>query len=142
MESDGNLYRETRVTERKHILLADDEPGFRFSAGLALRMAGYRVSEAQDGLDALDGLVRFKDEGTPVDLLVTDLRMPNLDGAELVDALKRHDVPVPVFVVSGCFDPEALRELSLFGCVEYMEKPFQPSELVHRIDNAFKANVA
>jgi two-component system chemotaxis response regulator CheY len=130
------------VTERKHILLADDEPGFRFSAGLALRIAGYRVSEAKDGLDALDGLVRCKDEGTPVHLLVTDLRMPNLDGAELVDALKRHEVPVPVFVVSGCFDPEALRELSLFGCVEYMEKPFQPSELVHRIDNVFNVNVA
>ena len=127
---------------RKHILLADDEAGFRYSAVLALRMAGYRVSEAADGLDALDELIRLKEEGSPVDLLVTDLRMPNLDGAELVDALKRHEVPVPVFVVSGCFDPESLRELSVFGCVEYMEKPFQPSELVHRIDNVFKANVA
>ena len=65
------------------ILLADDEPGFRFSAGLALRIAGYRVSEAADGLDALDGLVRFKVEGIPVHLLVTDLRMPNLDGRGL-----------------------------------------------------------
>ncbi|HEX9204904.1 MAG TPA: response regulator [Candidatus Deferrimicrobiaceae bacterium] len=130
------------MTGRKHILLADDEPGFRFSAGLALRMAGYRVSEAMDGLDALDGLVRFKDEGTPIDLLVTDLRMPNLDGAELVELLKRNDVPVPVFVVSGCLDPEALRGLSLSGCVEYMEKPFQPAELVGRIDTIFGKAVA
>ena len=130
------------MTGRKHILLADDEAAFRFSAVLALRMAGYRVSEAADGLDALDGLVRLKDEGTPVHLLVTDLRMPNLDGAELLDALKRHEVPVPVFVVSGCFDPESLRQLEEAGCVEYMEKPFQPTELVRRINDIFTSNAA
>lgn len=126
----------------KHILVAEDEAAFRFSASLALRMAGYRVTGAKDGMDALEELIRLKEEGTPVDLLVTDLRMPNLDGAELVDALKRHDVPVPVFVVSGNCDPEALRELAAAGCVEYMEKPFQPSELVHRIDNVFNVKVA
>lgn len=130
------------MTRTKHILLADDEAAFRFSAGLALRMAGYRVSEAQDGLDALYGLIRHRNEGTPVDLLVTDLRMPNLTGAELVGALKRHDVPVPVFVVSGYCDPKAVQELALAGCVEYMEKPFQPSELVQRIDNIFNVKVA
>ena len=130
------------MTGRKHILLADDEPGFRFSAGLALRIAGYRVTEAEDGLEALDGLIRHRDGGTPVDLLVTDLRMPNLSGAELVDALRRHDVPVPVFVVSGCGDPESLRELFAAGIVEYLEKPFQPSELVERIRSVFEASVA
>ena len=127
---------------RKHILLVDDEAEFRFSAVLALRMAGYRVSEAADGVDALDGLVRFRDEGIPVHLLVTDLRMPNLDGGELIDALKRHEVPVPVFVVSGFFDPGSLRQLEASGYVEYMEKPFQPSELVQRIDRIFSANAA
>jgi CheY-like chemotaxis protein len=128
--------------ERKHILVADDEAGFRFSAGLALRIAGYRVTEAEDGMEALDGLIFLMQKGTPVDLLVTDLRMPNLNGAELVDALKRHDVPVPVFVVSGNCDPEALRELAAAGCVEHMEKPFQPAELVGRIDNIFGKAVA
>lgn len=123
------------MAERKHILLADDETAFRFSASLALRMAGYRVTEAEDGTDALDGLIRLKDVGTPVDLLVTDLRMPNLNGAELIDALKHHDVPVPVFVVSGYCEPRTLRELAAVGCVEYMEKPFQPAELVERVDN-------
>ena len=137
-----NHYREGRVAERKHILLADDEPGFRFSAGLALRIAGYRVTEAEDGMDALDGLIRLKEEGTPVDLLVTDLRMPNLSGAELVDTLRRHDVPVPVFVVSGFGDPESLRELSAAGIVEYLEKPFHPSELVERIRNILEVNAA
>jgi CheY-like chemotaxis protein len=136
------IFPETRLPKRKHILLADDEAAFRFSASLALRIAGFRVSEAADGMDALDGLIRLKEEGIPVDLLVTDLRMPNLSGTELVEALSRHDVPVLVFVVSGYCDPRALRELALAGCVQYMEKPFRPSELVHRIDSIFNAATA
>lgn len=130
------------MPKRKHILLADDEPEFLFSAGLALRIEGYRVTEAGDGMEALDKLIRLKEKGTPVDLLVTDLRMPNLSGAELVDILRCHDVPVPVFVVSGFGDPEVLRKLAAAGCVEYMEKPFQPSELVERIRSIFEANAA
>jgi CheY-like chemotaxis protein len=131
-----------RLTERGHILLADDEGAFRFSAGLALRMAGYRVSEAADGMVALDELIRLRDEGTPVDLLVTDLRMPNLSGAELVDALRRHEVPIPVFVVSGHCDESALRELALAGAVECLEKPFLPSELVQRVERVLAENTA
>jgi CheY-like chemotaxis protein len=127
---------------RKHILLADDEAEFRFSASLALRIAGYRVTEAEDGVNALDGLIRLRGEGDPVDLVVTDMRMPNLSGAELVHALRRHDIPVPVFLVSGCSDPQVLRELSATGCVEYMEKPFQPAKLVERIGNIFGATTA
>jgi CheY-like chemotaxis protein len=50
------------LPKRKHILLADDEAAFRSSAVLALRIAGYRITEAEDGMDALDGLVRCKDE--------------------------------------------------------------------------------
>lgn len=130
------------MPKRKHILLAEDEAAFRFSASLALRMAGFRVSEATDGKDALGKLIRLREEGSPVDMLVTDLRMPNLAGAELVRALKRYGIPVPVFVVSGYCDPQALRDLALTGCVEYMEKPFLPSELVHRIERIFHAATA
>jgi len=130
------------MTGRKHILLADDEAAFRFSASLALRMAGYRVSEAADGMDALDGLIRLKEEGTPVDLLVTDLRMPNLSGADLVAALRRHGVPVPVFLVSGFCDEATVREFALAGCLECMEKPFQPEELVRRVGDIINRSAA
>jgi DNA-binding response OmpR family regulator len=119
---------------RKHILLADDEAGLLFSAGLALRMAGFKVSEAADGKAALDTLLRSVDQGAPVDLLVTDLRMPKLSGAELVSTIRQRKMDVAVFVVSGYFDESVLRELSLAGCEEYMEKPFQLEELVRRVE--------
>lgn len=122
----------------KHILLAEDEAAFRFSASLALRMAGYRVTGAKDGMDALEELIRLKEEGTPVDLLVTDLRMPNLSGAELVAAMRRHDILVPFFVITGYGDPQALRELALAGCVGQIEKPLLPDELVRCVERVMK----
>lgn len=118
---------------RRHILLVDDEAGLRFSAGLALRMVGFRVTETADGKDALDTLIRFQEEGIPVDLVITDLRMPNLSGVELVSAMRQNQVHVPVFVISGYCDDSARRELALAGCGECMEKPFQLEELVHRV---------
>ena len=122
----------------KHILVAEDEAAFRFSASLALRMAGYRVTGAKDGMDALEELIRLKEEGTPADLLVTDLRMPNLSGAALVAAMRRHDIMVPFFVVSGYCDPQVLRELALAGCVGQIEKPLLPDELVRCVERVMK----
>ena len=130
------------MTQGKHILLADDEAAFRFSAGVALRMAGYQVTEAGDGLIALAELVRLKEEGRSVSLVVSDLRMPNLSGAELVAALRRHDDPVPVLVVSGYCDEAALRAFGLAGYVEFMEKPLQPEELLDRIENILASTAA
>ena len=117
----------------RHILLVDDEAGLRFSVGLALRMAGFKVSEAADGKDALDTLIRCRDEGTPVDLVVTDLRMPNLSGIELVSALRQHEVQVHIFVISGSCDESVVNELAGAGGVEHMERPFLPEELIGRI---------
>ena len=122
----------------KHILVAEDEAAFRFSASLALRMAGYRVTGAKDGMDALEELIRLKEEGIPVDLLVTDLRMPNLSGAGLVAAMRRHDILVPVFVVSGYIDPQVFEELVLAGCVGHTEKPLLPDELVRCVERVMK----
>jgi DNA-binding response OmpR family regulator len=97
-------------------------------------MAGFRVIEAPDGKAALEALIRCRDEGIPVELVVTDLRMPNLTGSEFVSAMQRIGIRVPVFMISGFCDEPTLRELAEAGCVEYMERPFRPEELVRRIE--------
>ena len=60
----GGGRRDRTVGERPHILLVDDEAGFRFSAGVALRTAGYEVTEAADGREALWTLVASRLRGT------------------------------------------------------------------------------
>ncbi len=129
------------MSDGKHILVADDEAGFRFSISVALRGAGYRVTEAVDGMDALGRAVREFEAGTPVDLLVTDICMPNLSGEELIRELRRRAVPIQVFVVTGSFDPMLPLELDAGDRTAYIEKPFRPEDLVRRIGNLLESTV-
>ena len=72
---------EREVVEAKaHILLVDDETDFLFSAALALGKAGYRVSVAVNGEEALNLILRAKKERNPLRLLITDIRMPGRSG--------------------------------------------------------------
>ena len=120
-------------TTLPRILLVDDEEGFRFSAGVALRRAGYRVEEAADGKEALRKILSARDAGYPFHLVVTDIRMPVMSGIDLIGALREHGVGTPLCAIT-CFGDRALvSELAGKGCTEYLEKPFEPEDLVQRI---------
>lgn len=117
----------------KHILLVDDEPDFLFSAGFALRKAGYKVQVAENGKEALDKILKAQNAGEPFDLLVTDIRMPWISGFELMDTMRLWGVRTP-FVAMTCFsDSDLVIELKRRGCEEVIEKPFAPDSLVMRI---------
>jgi CheY-like chemotaxis protein len=112
------------------ILLVDDEEVFRFAARVALRRCGYRVAEAPDGKEALTMIVSARDAGDPFDLVVTDIRMPEMSGIEMIDALRERGDRTAVCAIT-CFGDRALvSELAGKGCAEYLEKPFNPPELV------------
>lgn len=112
------------------ILLVDDEEGFRFAAGVALRRGGYRVEEAADGKEALATALSARAAGDPFVLVITDIRMPVMSGTELIDALRERGDLTPVCAIT-CFGDQALiAELAGKGCTEYLEKPFDPAELV------------
>ena len=116
-----------------HVLIVDDEDGFRFGAVVALRRAGYRVSEAGNGGEALEMVLSARDVGDPVRLVVTDVRMPVMSGIELIDALREHGVDAALCAIT-CFGDRALvSELAGKGCPDYLEKPFPPVELLNRI---------
>jgi len=130
------------VTTEKHILIADPEAGFSFSAAVALRKAGYRTSIAVSGLDALAQVIRGQEEGEPLDLMIINGGMRDMPGAELPFALRRLDVQVPVFVIAENLDTSLLGELALAGCVGQLEKPFPPDELVRCVERVMKRNAA
>ena len=116
-----------------HVLFVDDEEGFRFGAIVALRRAGYRVSEAGNGREALEKILSARDAGDPVRLVVTDVRMPAMSGIDLIDALREHGVDAALCAIT-CFGDQALvSELAGKGCTDYIEKPFSPVELLDRI---------
>jgi CheY-like chemotaxis protein len=117
----------------KRILLVDDEEEFRFSAGVALRQAGYRIDVAGDGPEALEKILGSQEGTEPFDLLVLDIRMPGMSGTELIDELRSRDISLPVFVMTCFGDKALLDELEGKGCRALIEKPFRPRDLVDRI---------
>jgi CheY-like chemotaxis protein len=115
------------------ILLVDDEAGFRFAAGVAMRRGGYRVEEAADGKEALGKALSARDAGDPFHLVVTDIRMPVMSGTELIDALRERGIDTALCAIT-CFGDRALvSELAGKGCTDYLEKPFPPEELLKRL---------
>jgi CheY-like chemotaxis protein len=84
---------------RKHVLIVDDEKPVRDSRTLLLRSAGYDVSTAVHGFDALLQL-RTKD---PPDLIISDLNMPHMSGFEFLSVLRRRFPKIPVIACSGAY---------------------------------------
>ena len=98
------------VRSTPHVLLAEDEVAVAAIIQDFLIDAGYQVTRAADGIEALDVLSRGA-----FDLLLTDIRMPRLDGVGLIEQMRRAYPHMPVVVLSGYMTPAAQQALSLLG---------------------------
>jgi sigma-B regulation protein RsbU (phosphoserine phosphatase) len=116
----------------KHVLIVDDEPHLRFAVAIALRKEGYMVSEAENGESAFEMILTRHRLASQYDLLILDIQMPAMSGIELIDELRKHDITIPVFAVSGFGDKALLLELLRRGCSEFLDKPFMPEEIIRR----------
>jgi len=112
------------------VLIAEDEPAVLSLAARVLRTAGYTVLEARDGADALDVQARHDDI---IDLLLTDVVMPRMDGPELAERLLEARPDVHVIYMSGYTDHRAVRELRSDARRVFLQKPFTPAELVDEL---------
>jgi len=121
------------VNAKPRILIVDDEADFLFSASVALRQAGFDVVEAAGGREALSRVKEFLRADKRFDLLLTDLRMPFMCGLELLAALEELGVDIPVIAVTGYCDDALRADLMKKGCNEFLEKPFEPHDLVTRV---------
>jgi two-component system, chemotaxis family, chemotaxis protein CheY len=111
----------------KTILIVDDATTVRTVVGAALKSAGYQVIEGTDGKDALGKLT-----GQKINLIITDLNMPNLDGIGLVTAVKQHPnykfTPIIMLTTEGQEDKKKAGQAA--GVKAWVVKPFQPDQLL------------
>jgi DNA-binding response OmpR family regulator len=116
------------MSARPHILLVDDEPSIIENLAPFLKRSGFEVSTASNGSLAL----KLLEQAEP-DLIVSDVLMPEMDGRELLRKLRQDDNWIPVILltqVGEAFERAvALEE----GADDYINKPFEPHELVARI---------
>ena len=115
------------------ILVADDEAGMRESVSRALRREGFQVIAVEDGAAALDTLRRVA-----VDLLVADLRMPGLDGLELLRAARLVAPDTEVIVLSGHGTVEEAVDAMKEGAWDFLTKPFDRAPLVRAVRQALE----
>ena len=120
------------VRERWRVLLVEDDEAVRTLTCRILEHAGYDVVEAVDGVDALTALAAAT---PPVDIVVSDLAMPRMNGAALAREIGDRRPGLPVIIVSGFADPRLEREIA---GLTLLAKPIEPAALIAAVAEALR----
>ena len=124
------------VAGTETVLVVEDEESIRRLTTHALRSHGYQVLQASDGEDALALLHRY---GGEVDILVTDVVMPRMDGRTLAEQMHTLMPGLKVLYTSGYTDDAVVRHGILQSEVAFVSKPYTPMTLLRRIRQVLDA---
>jgi len=116
----------------RRVLVVDDEPALLQAVVTILEGTGFQVIAAKNGKEA-----RAKAAEHQIDLLITDLGMPEEDGIELVRRLKTERPDLRIIAMSGTFGPDLLKAARLLGANSTLAKPMTASQLldcIHKLD--------
>lgn len=119
------------MSAKAHVLIAEDEPMAAEALQMILTWQGYRVTLAGDGVEALEA-----DAADPADILITDLRMPRMDGKELIQSIRERRPRLPVIVISGhaaLLDGPEL-EGPIKARFELLTKPVGPHQILASLE--------
>lgn len=120
------------------ILLVEDEAFVRDVTQEVLEMSGYTVLTAADGTEAIR---LFEQHTSPVDLLVTDVVMPGMNGRELANRLLMRCPGLKMIFISGYADNPVVREGTGLASVGYLQKPFTLDALTRKVREVIDANM-
>ena len=115
------------------VLVIDDEDIVRTSCSRTLVPEGYETELSRNGVDGLEIL-----EKGGVDLVLTDLKMPDMDGIEVLRNIKNRWPEVEVIIVTGYQTVDTAVKAIKLGAFDYIEKPFTPDVLVAAVEKAFE----
>ena len=125
---------ESRAT-RPRILIVDDEPSMRDMLRIVLRRDGFDVSVAENGTQAVAML-----QQQPFDLLLSDIRMPDVSGVEVLRAAKEINGDIVAFMMTAFASTETAVEAMRLGAVDYFTKPFSMDELRFKVRQHVEAS--
>lgn len=120
----------------RHILVVDDEASVRRITERVLQRAGYRVTVAADGLDALERYEQAGGSGGSIDLVVSDILMPRMDGLTLVRELAVRTPGLPVVLISGHTGEYQVQDSNSGERIAVLPKPFKVQELLACVTEA------
>ena len=123
---------------KRRLLIAEDNPEIRELLRRTLSKEGYEVETANHGADALTLI----ESGQPYDLLISDVRMPEMDGEKLLQAARRSRPDFKVILVTSFGSPDDSRRLRDLGAIGFLLKPFKIPDLLDAIEKALSPEAA
>jgi len=117
----------------KSILVVDDDEMMRSFLSAVLREEGYLIEEAKDGKE---GLAKFL--GYDFDLVITDLKMPLVDGIDLIDIIKKVSIQLPIIIITAYGTSEIAEEAIKKGAYDFILKPFRKETILIAIKRALE----
>jgi len=129
------------------ILIIDNDVDIRNILKLQLERAGYHVIEAKDGEEGIE-LMKKKPHLLQVGLIITNIRMPKINGIEAIDYIKANAPSIPIMVETGCPDAELAVEdvqfhpklvFTVHGVEDYLVKPTEKDKLLSKVSAIFSS---
>lgn len=110
------------MPRQQHLVLIDDDSGVLRALALLLKTLGFDVTPFSMPTDAL----KYIESGVPIDLIVTDLRMPELSGQAVLRRIRSYNSSLPVIIMSGHATAQEMAALEHEGASGFIPKPFTP----------------
>ena len=123
-------FRGSAPSGNETILLAEDDEALRALGARVLKALGYKVLVARTGKEALRIVA---EDSQPIDLIATDVVMPEMNGSQLVEKVIEARPGIRVLFMSGYTDDEVMRRGVIDGQTAFLQKPFTPDLLAHKI---------
>jgi DNA-binding NtrC family response regulator len=119
--------------EKPRVLIIDDEEIIRISCLRSLKPEGYEVKVVPSGIEGLKAI-----EKESFDLVLTDLKMPDIDGIEVLKRIKEGWPDTEIVVITGYGTVSSAVQAMKFGAFDYLEKPFTPDQLLLVVSRALE----
>lgn len=116
----------------KKVLVVDDEASLRRMVAFALMQRGYDTELCESGMKGLQALETYKKNNLPLDFAIIDVRLPDIDGLELLKAIKANYPAIPVVIITGHGKDQVAEEVK--NADGFLEKPFDMDQLASLLD--------
>lgn len=124
------------MSDKIKLLIVDDEVKFLNSISQRLEMRGFEVTKASDGQEAI-----IKAHSEKFDVALLDLKMPGLDGKQVLEILKKEHKYLEVIILTGHGSFESAAECTKLGAFGYLPKPYELEKLLEVLKSAYEARM-